>query len=128
MIDIDHFKQVNDSYGHQAGDRVLVSVARAIQREVVPKGVLCRFGGEELAVFFPKMRTGEVAPLMERMRKAVQDLTVTVNGSRAVSVTVSCGVAHRKKNAQSVMDVIRLADQALYRAKGAGRNQVCTSR
>ena len=128
MIDIDHFKRVNDTWGHQAGDQVLVSVARTVQREILPGGVLCRFGGEELAVFFPRMQTRDILPLMERVRKSVQDLAVPVSRSRSISVTVSCGLAHRKKTGQSVMEVIRLADQALYRAKGAGRNQVCTTR
>jgi diguanylate cyclase (GGDEF)-like protein len=122
MIDLDHFKQVNDTWGHQTGDQVLVAVARAVQREIIPAGVLCRFGGEELAAFFPRMDTRGILPLVERARKAVQETAVGVNRSKPVSVTVSCGVAHRKKPRQSVMEVIRLADQALYRAKEAGRN------
>jgi diguanylate cyclase (GGDEF)-like protein len=127
MVDIDHFKKVNDTYGHQAGDQVLHAVAQAILREVVPNGVACRYGGEEIVVFFPKMATKEVAPIIEDVRKAVQDLKVPTRRKK-LSVTVSCGVSHRADNAQSVIDVIHAADKALYRAKKQGRNQVRTGK
>jgi diguanylate cyclase (GGDEF)-like protein len=124
MIDIDHFKRVNDTWGHQSGDRVLTDVAQIIQREIVPFGTLCRYGGEELAAFFPRMVSGDILPLMEKVRKSVSSLKVPVGKKKNISVTISCGVAHRKSTSQSVVHVIESADRALYRAKEAGRNRV----
>jgi diguanylate cyclase (GGDEF)-like protein len=123
MVDIDHFKSVNDTYGHQAGDHVLQGVAQTILREVVPDGVVCRYGGEEIAVFFPRKDTRAVVPIMENVRTAIAQLKVPTRRKK-LSVTVSCGVAHRKELGQSIIDVIHAADKALYRAKKGGRNQV----
>ena len=128
MIDIDHFKKVNDTWGHQAGDSVLISVAQTIQKEVVPDGILCRYGGEELAVFFPKMKTRDIQPLIESVRSSVEALKVHIGKRKSISVTVSCGVAHRSTASQSIVQVIQAADKALYKAKEGGRNQViCTN-
>jgi diguanylate cyclase (GGDEF)-like protein len=128
MVDIDHFKRVNDTWGHQAGDSVLVSVAQAIQREVVSEGILCRYGGEELAVFFPEKQSRDILPLMEKVRSSIETLKVPVGKKKEVSVTVSCGISHRTKATQSIVDVIQSADRALYRAKESGRNRVQSSR
>jgi diguanylate cyclase (GGDEF)-like protein len=128
MIDIDHFKKVNDTWGHQAGDRVLIAVAQAIQREVVPEGVLCRYGGEELAVFFPRLSTTDIVPVMEKARTAVQSLKIQNGKRKSISVTISCGISHRSSLSQPIVDVIHSADRALYRAKESGRNRVEKSR
>lgn len=123
MVDIDHFKKVNDTYGHQTGDRVLFTVAQTISREVVPEGVLCRYGGEELAVFFPQKKAKEVKTVLESVRKAVENAKVGAK-KKQLSVTVSCGISCREDGAQSIASVIASADKALYRAKSGGRNQV----
>jgi len=123
MIDIDHFKKVNDSHGHQAGDRVLFHIAQIVQREVVPEGVVCRYGGEEIAVFFPGKQTRRVLPIMEKVRSEVEGMRLK-HGKKTISVTVSCGVAHRGKAAQKLEEVVAAADKALYAAKNNGRNQV----
>jgi diguanylate cyclase (GGDEF)-like protein len=128
MVDIDFFKKVNDTWGHGAGDRVLIGVARTIQREVVPEGVLCRYGGEELAVFFPKRESNYILPIMENVRKAIESLRVPVGQKKTISVTISCGVSHRKCSAQGIMEVIQAADKALYKAKESGRNRVWRAR
>ena len=128
MIDIDHFKKVNDTWGHQAGDSVLISVAQTIQKEVVPDGILCRYGGEELAVFFPKLKTRDIQPLIESVRKSVETLKVHISKRKTISVTVSCGVAHRNSISQSIVQVIQAADRALYKAKEGGRNKVICGR
>jgi diguanylate cyclase (GGDEF)-like protein len=127
MIDIDHFKKVNDTYGHQAGDQVLHSVAQTILREVVPDGIACRYGGEEIAVFFPKKEAKEVAKVMEEVRAAIERTKVATR-KKKLSVTVSIGVSHRGDVSQTIIDVIHAADKALYRAKGNGRNQVKTGK
>jgi diguanylate cyclase (GGDEF)-like protein len=124
MVDIDHFKKVNDKWGHQAGDCVLIHVAQTIQEEITPDGILCRYGGEELAVFFPKKESRDIHPLMENVRRSVEALKVSISSRKSVSVTISCGISHRSSSSQSIADVLKRADRALYRAKGAGRNRV----
>ncbi len=123
MVDIDHFKKVNDTYGHQAGDAVLYTVAQTISRVVVPTGTLCRYGGEELAVFFPQRTSQEVRRTMEEARVLVQKTKVGT-GRKKISVTVSCGISTRTEGTQTLQDVLQAADKALYRAKQGGRNQV----
>lgn len=127
MIDIDHFKKVNDTHGHHAGDQVLYGVAQTILHEVVPEGIACRYGGEEIVVFFPKKKTREVVPVVENIRAAVESLKIQVK-KKKLSVTVSCGVSHREDAGQSVMDAINAADKAMYRAKNGGRNRVKAAR
>ncbi len=126
MIDIDHFKKVNDTYGHQAGDQVLYTVAQTISRVVVPEGTLCRYGGEELAVFFPQHDAKRVRKVMEEAREAIEKTKVT-SGRKHIAVTVSCGISARTEAAQPLPAVLATADKALYRAKQGGRNQVRTS-
>ncbi len=123
MVDIDHFKKVNDTHGHQAGDAILYSVAQTIQRETVPDGIACRYGGEEIAIFFPRRTAKETSTIMERVRAAVEQAK-THFGTKKLSVTISCGVSCRDSALQSLADVIQSADKALYRAKKAGRNRV----
>ncbi|MFW5775457.1 MAG: GGDEF domain-containing protein, partial [Chitinivibrionales bacterium] len=127
MVDIDHFKKVNDTHGHQAGDCVLYHVAQTISREVVPEGIVCRYGGEEIAIFFPRKRIEDIIKIMERVRKEVGQLRVH-SGRKRLKVTVSCGISQREDRSQSIEKVIESADKALYRAKKGGRNQVKTAR
>jgi len=127
MVDIDHFKKVNDTYGHQAGDQVLYAVAQAIQNEVVPTGTVCRYGGEEMIVFFPQRTIRDVEPLAENIRIAIEKMK-TKTRKKSLSVTVSIGVSCKEQAAVSIMDVINSADKALYKAKEGGRNQVQTGK
>ena len=123
MVDIDHFKNVNDTYGHQAGDQVLYTVAQTVCREVLPAGVVCRYGGEELIVFFPQKTIAQAEPIVENMRKILEK-TKTKTAKKSLAVTVSCGISCREEAQQSIMEVIQAADKALYKAKEGGRNQV----
>ncbi|MBD3321644.1 MAG: diguanylate cyclase [Chitinivibrionales bacterium] len=125
MVDIDHFKKVNDTYGHQAGDIVLYNTAQTVCREVIPDGTVCRYGGEELAVFFPGKVTKDVQPTMEKVRKAVEKMKTNYK-RKNIKVTLSIGVSHRYDKNQGIIDVIHAADKALYKAKKNGRNQVKT--
>ena len=127
MVDIDHFKNVNDTYGHQAGDVVLYAVAQAIQREVVPGDTVCRYGGEEIVIFFSQKSTKTVEPVVEKLRAAIQKMK-TKTRKKTLGVTVSCGISTREDISQSIMDVIHAADKALYKAKKEGRNQVRTAK
>ncbi|MBN2036773.1 MAG: GGDEF domain-containing protein [Chitinispirillaceae bacterium] len=123
MIDIDHFKQVNDTYGHQAGDAVLHAVSQTVHRGAGPDGIVCRYGGEELAVFFPQRSANEVSETMETIRKEIEKAK-TLFGKKSISVTISVGVSHREEYTQSIMEVIQAADKALYAVKNEGRNRV----
>jgi len=123
MIDIDHFKKVNDTHGHQAGDRILFSVAQAIQKAVVPEGIVCRYGGEELIVFVPGRTGRDVVPLAQRLRLTIEKMETAVKKNH-IGVTISIGVSDRKTPRQSLVNVVQAADKALYRAKENGRNQV----
>lgn len=123
MVDIDHFKSVNDTYGHQAGDAVLYTVAQEVQKTLNSVGIVCRYGGEELAVFFPQKTTAEAVKLMENVRLNVEK-TKTDTGKKQIAVTVSVGVAHKDSLNHTIKDIIEAADKALYKAKQGGRNQV----
>lgn len=128
MIDIDHFKKVNDAYGHQAGDKVLYLVAQIILREVIPDGIACRYGGEEIIVFFPNKKTKDILSTVENLRSSIEETKIPIKKRKKLTVTVSCGISHRDALSQNIMDVIYTADKALYRAKKGGRNQVKTGK
>ncbi|MFW5745285.1 MAG: diguanylate cyclase [Spirochaetota bacterium] len=123
MIDIDHFKQVNDTYGHQAGDRILFAVAQAVQKAVVPEGVVCRYGGEELIVFFPGRAGRDVVPLAKRLRASIEEMETSF-GRKRIGVTVSMGISERRSPRHALTHIVHAADKALYLAKENGRNQV----
>ncbi len=127
MLDIDHFKKVNDTYGHQAGDAVLHAVAQTVHTTIGPSGIVCRYGGEELAVFFPQTTTKEAAPILEKVRVAIEKHK-TISGKKTICVTLSSGISHREEKDQTIVQVIEAADKALYKAKEGGRNQVQTGK
>jgi two-component system cell cycle response regulator len=124
MFDIDHFKETNDTYGHLVGDRVLKSIC-AIARSSLREGdVLFRFGGEEFVGVLPAASAEDLRMVGERLRKAIEDSTLT-DGAKTVRVTVSIGgAAYPNQNVESQDALMRLVDEALYRAKGSGRNRV----
>ena len=124
MLDIDHFKQFNDTHGHLAGDAVLANLASVLTRAVRNEDVVARFGGEELAVVLRSIPLDPAAALGERLRKTVEQ-TITVHQDHDLQATISVGVAgFPSTKAETVAQLIDAADQALYRAKRAGRNCV----
>ena len=124
MLDLDHFKQVNDDHGHLAGDAVLVHFASVVLRAVRNEDVVARFGGEELAVILRAISLEAASALAERLRRTVEATAVKYN-DQDLRVTVSIGVAgYPTTNAETVEGLVDAADQALYRAKNAGRNRV----
>ncbi len=123
MIDIDHFKRVNDEYGHAAGDAVLQKVADVFREHIRHGDSICRIGGEEFLVILPQATLDEAATCAERMRAAVASAEVDAEGF-SERVTVSLGVASSEQTDQSVDDLLNLADAAVYRAKAEGRNRV----
>lgn len=125
MIDIDYFKNVNDTFGHALGDAVLTAVATAIVRSTRDSDVVFRYGGEEFAVLLTNTNSSGARLLAERIRTGVAELALDATGE-AVKVTVSLGVAELLP-AESKIDLLQRADTLLYRAKVRGRNQVVTA-
>lgn len=125
VVDLDHFKVVNDTYGHLVGDDVLVAVAAAMEGAVREGDVLGRFGGEEFVVLLPGAGVPEAARIAERIRLAVAATEVAVAGrERPLRVTTSLGVASGVSGERALEDLLDGADRALYAAKRAGRDRV----
>lgn len=120
ILDIDHFKQFNDQYGHQAGDEVLRKVGQVLVKTARQMDLPCRYGGEEFANILPNTDIQEARAAAERYRKAIESVQVKVNGKQ-LSVTASIGVA-RILEGEDAARVIRRADEALYKSKEEGRN------
>ncbi len=123
MLDIDHFKLVNDHYGHTTGDEVLAAVADLLRLNVRPVDSVCRYGGEELAVILPETGEDGAAMVAERIRRTVAGAAIATPAGQTVRITVSIGVADSTQAGDST-DVVRVADMALYAAKREGRNRV----
>jgi diguanylate cyclase (GGDEF)-like protein len=142
MVDVDHFKQFNDTHGHDVGDQVLKLVGAHLS-QVGGGGTAYRYGGEEFSVVFPDRDLAEVLPKLEALRGAIEHYRMAIRGEdrpkkaeegskrrraraagKALSVTVSIGAAGPSERARTPHQVIKAADEALYRAKQAGRNRV----
>ncbi len=126
MMDIDHFKRVNDTHGHDAGDQVLVSTARLLQQSCRTSDILGRLGGEEFVLVCPQTNLEQATGLAERIRTSAEQAAIPVR-SATLHITMSLGVAERGPNMRSWEDLLRVADQTLYEAKASGRNRVCTA-
>ena len=124
LADIDHFKRVNDTYGHDAGDVVLQHTARALQACLRSSDDICRFGGEEFVAICPGADLTLAEQLADRLRRAVAENHI-VTPEFSGSVTVSVGVAGSSDHVESLTEMLKLADEGLYAAKAAGRNKVC---
>jgi diguanylate cyclase (GGDEF)-like protein len=125
MVDVDHFKRINDRYGHPGGDRVLVAIARALRR--VPRALAFRYGGEEFCLVFSGRFAAGAEASLEALRRRIARERVAVAGrsaSREVKVTVSIGLAATERGPCDGFALRAKADAALYRAKEAGRNRV----
>jgi diguanylate cyclase (GGDEF)-like protein len=121
ILDVDHFKKFNDTYGHPEGDRVLKTVSRLIEKNIREVDIPARYGGEEFVVICPeKDGEGAMTPA-NRIRTAIEGFDFRINGQH-VPITVSLGVAHYPSQAQSKTELVSLADTALYFSKGNGRN------
>ncbi|HAX61415.1 MAG TPA: hypothetical protein DCX95_02495 [Elusimicrobia bacterium] len=123
MMDIDHFKKVNDTYGHQAGDTVLKTVAEILKNSIYETDFAARYGGEEFVVIFPKTDPDGLKIKAEKIRQKIQDSEITV-GLEKIKVTASFGIAHYPKDSQVAEEVLRCADMSLYKSKQTGRNKV----
>lgn len=124
MLDIDHFKEVNDVYGHQTGDhalRHLCNVCRSLIREI---DVMGRVGGEEFAILLPDTTAAGALVVAERIRATIEDQALITDDHRHVCMTVSIGVCELSAKSDTIKEIKHVADTALYRAKRTGRNRV----
>lgn len=123
MLDIDHFKTVNDRYGHLSGDTVLKEVASIINNSLREIDIPCRYGGEEFALILPKADESASRTVAERIRKNIEDRRMELEGGVITSVTISIGGASCPQHGTVIRDIVSAADKALYSAKEEGRNR-----
>ena len=126
MFDIDHFKTVNDSFGHLAGDHVLKQLALAVKAQIRREDVMARYGGEEFAVLLPEIDAPGAHRFAEKIRALVEETTFMFEQT-AIRVTVSVGVASLEPAVVSAAALVKVADDRLYEAKRQGRNRVCSA-
>jgi diguanylate cyclase (GGDEF)-like protein len=126
MMDIDHFKTVNDTYGHAAGDYVLVQVSRCLSQTIREEDMVARIGGEEFVVGSPYTNRLAAIVLAERLRKAVESLVIEFEDNQ-IPVTISIGIALLPQAGENLEDILAAADERLYVAKQNGRNRFCAA-
>lgn len=128
MLDIDHFKSINDTYGHAAGDRVIAGTAQRLRYALRKSDLLCRYGGEEFCVICPHTHSEGAAVVAERLRLTIGDVPFVLD-EKMVNVTVSIGLCGTEETAtpndEEPFAIVKRADQSLYAAKRGGRNRVC---
>jgi diguanylate cyclase (GGDEF)-like protein len=125
MFDLDHFKRVNDNWGHMAGDLVLATTASLVRKTARAEDCVARYGGEEFALILPETSLAAAATLAEKIRTAVME-HLFLHEDQKIPVTVSLGVAEVRPPMQTGKELVRAADEKLYEAKRTGRNRVCT--
>lgn len=128
ILDLDHFKKINDTFGHDAGDLVLREVSQIVKTKVLPQNALFgRFGGEEFLVLLPLTNVDAATEVGEKLRSTLEKTNFMYEGKR-MPVTASVGVAEASLDVESAQGLFKLADKAVYQAKNGGRNQVCIGR
>lgn len=124
MLDIDHFKQFNDTWGHDGGDAVLRAIGLFLQEHIRGSDVACRYGGEEFILILPDAPLEDTYHRAHELRAGIKDLQIQHNGQQLPTVTTSVGVASFPVHGVTIEEVIKVADTALYQAKTGGRDQV----
>lgn len=124
MLDIDHFKRFNDSYGHEAGDQVLREIGRILRENLRRSDIACRYGGEELSVIMPDSSTEDARHRLETICQLIRGMAINFHRSVLPPVTVSVGIAQAPDHGQGAAEIMRAADTALYAAKAAGRDRI----
>jgi diguanylate cyclase len=123
MVDLDYFKQINDTHGHHAGDTVLEAVSAYLVANLRRYDQVCRYGGEEFVLMLPNTEPEQAVPIVDRLRRGLAELSIHLDSGDWVSITASIGIAPLIPQ-QPISASIERADQAMYAAKRAGRNQV----
>ena len=127
MLDVDHFKDFNDRFGHAAGDEALRVLAAVLRGQVRDADIAARYGGEEFVVYLPKVDALGAADVAERIRRAIEDTIITVRPGETARITVSVGVAAAPGDGTDRTMLVKAADRMLYAAKEGGRNRVATT-
>jgi diguanylate cyclase (GGDEF)-like protein len=125
MFDLDHFKKINDQYGHPSGDLVLKQVSQAVKNILRESDIAARYGGEEFAIVLPETEISGAAVVAERLRRAVEGLEILANGRR-INTTISVGVTSYSvsQGKKEKSEILAAADHALYNSKNTGRNRI----
>jgi diguanylate cyclase (GGDEF)-like protein len=126
LIDVDHFKNVNDQFGHKFGDRALVQVAKILTEDLRTYDRIGRWGGEEFILILPDTLLKDAAIVAERVRARTAENKISLENGETFSIHISLGAACSGERFASLTKLIDAADQALYKAKQTGRNRVCT--
>lgn len=124
MIDIDKFKNINDTYGHPVGDEVIKTLAKNIKNYLKPETIFARLGGEEFSIMIDLPIFEDIKKLMEELRGIVENLEIKVNENEILKFTISIGISKKKDEINTLDMLLKEADDALYSAKGEGRNRV----
>jgi diguanylate cyclase (GGDEF)-like protein len=125
VMDLDHFKEINDNHGHAAGDRILVEISRVIQRNLRASDIFARLGGEEFVLLVPDIAQVDAQALAQRIRKAVEEASIAAADQTRIHTTLSIGMLTRELSAPVTLDsLVNDADKAMYEAKSSGRNRV----
>jgi diguanylate cyclase (GGDEF)-like protein len=124
MLDLDHFKKFNDSYGHDAGDALMRIVGNTLQRSIRAEDIACRYGGEEFTLILPEASLVDAAQRAESIRESIRNLNIQHRRQQLGGVTISAGVAIFPDHGPQGDAVLRAADAALYQAKSRGRDRV----
>lgn len=125
LFDLDHFKRVNDVYGHHAGDQVLVQISKILKKQFRAVDMLGRYGGEEFLAVLPGTSVDQAVRIGNRALQAVRKAVIKVDSNMELSVTISGGVSGIRPEDISGEDIIKRSDMALYKAKNSGRNRLC---
>lgn len=124
ICDIDYFKEINDAYGHIAGDRILQVIATLFNESLRSTDIIGRYGGDEFLLILPETSVEGAKEIAERIRLSAEDFELQIGGKQPIKVTLSLGIAKFNPDEEDIDDLIKRADNALYSAKGAGRNRV----
>ncbi|WP_353228853.1 GGDEF domain-containing protein [Novosphingobium sp.] len=127
LIDVDHFKVINDRHGHETGDEALRQIARLLREAARAGDLIGRLGGEEFGLYLPRTTAAEAWALTERVRLHVAQSPAYVVNGRPHHVTISLGLAMERSPAESLKDILHRADMAMYRAKDEGRNRIAAA-
>jgi diguanylate cyclase (GGDEF)-like protein len=129
MLDIDHFKNINDNYGHLSGDMVLCQVSDILKDSVRKSDFLGRYGGEEFVIILPKTGPDDALQVAEKIRRIIESSPIKINADVTLNITLSAGVSGSNAATQGILlqDILKWADDALYQAKRSGRNRVATA-
>jgi diguanylate cyclase (GGDEF)-like protein len=126
LFDIDHFKQINDRYGHLSGDYVLKELADLLRNRIRKEELLARYGGEEFVIILPESDKAIATDFAEIIRRKVEGHTFEFEGQK-MRVTISVGVASMSQDTRNISELLKLSDMAMYKAKNGGRNKVETA-